>query len=82
MLESVELLNETVQEDEQLCFVMLNLKSVTLIGDDGKRYCAKNIPLTNELKQVIEKSLLEERKETKNKIKKLVKTIDRFVKRW
>lgn len=46
MLEKVELLNATVQEDEQLCFIMSNLKSITLIGDDGKRYCAKNIPIT------------------------------------
>lgn len=82
MLESVELLNDIVQEDEQLCFVMLNLKSITLIGDDGKRYCAKNIPITESIKKEIEKTLSEERKENKNKIKKLVKTIDTFVKRW
>ena len=82
MLESVELLNDTVQEDEQLCFIMSNLKSITLIGDDGKRYCAKNITVTKDIKKAIEISLIEERKENINNIKKLIKTIDNIVQKW
>ena len=82
MLEKVELLSETVMEDEQLCFIMTNLKSITLIGDDDKRYCAKNIPITEGIKKEIEIALIEERKENINNIKKLIKTIDKIVQRW
>lgn len=80
--EKVEILNELVMEDEQLYFIVNNLKSITVIGDDGKRYCAKNINVTNILKEEIINILSKESEENKKIIKRLIKTIDNTVEKW